>query len=68
MYHYNVMSFGLKNIETTYQRMMASMFKPLLGKPMAVYRQHARKVGISGQPPNHVEGSFLGDETTLTTP
>ena len=27
-YHYKVMSFGLKNVEATYQRMMTRMFEP----------------------------------------
>ena len=31
-YHYKVIPFGLKNAETTYQRMMTRMFKPQLGK------------------------------------
>ena len=36
MYYYNVMSFGLKNAEETYQRMMACMFESLLVKTMEV--------------------------------
>ena len=31
-YHYKVMSFGLKNAGSTYQRMMIRMFESLLGK------------------------------------
>ena len=31
-YHYKVMSFGLKNARSTYQRMMTRMFEPQLGK------------------------------------
>ena len=31
-YHYKVMSFGLKNAGSTYQRMMTRMFGPQLGK------------------------------------
>ena len=27
-YHYKVMSFGLKNVGTTYQRMITKMFEP----------------------------------------
>ena len=34
---YNVMSFGLKNVGATYQRLVTKMFKPLLGKTMEVY-------------------------------
>ena len=36
-YYYKVMSFGLKNMESTYQRMMARMFRPQLGKHIEVY-------------------------------
>ena len=35
-YHYKVMLFGLKNAETTYQRMMTRMFKPQLGKNIEI--------------------------------
>ena len=35
-YHYKVMPFGLKNVETTYQRMMTRMFKPQLGKNIEI--------------------------------
>ena len=31
-YHYKVMPFGLKNVGSTYQRMMTRMFEPQLGK------------------------------------
>ena len=31
------MPFGLKNVGTTYQRLVTKMFKPLLGKTMEVY-------------------------------
>ena len=33
-YHYKVMPFGLKNAGSTYQRMMARMFEPQLGKTL----------------------------------
>ena len=36
-YHYKVMSFGLKNIRSTYQRMMIRMFEPQLGKNIEIY-------------------------------
>ena len=36
-YHYKVMPFGLKNAESTYQRMMTKMFKPQLGRSIEVY-------------------------------
>ena len=36
-YHYKVMSFGLKNAESTYQKMMTRMFEPQLGKSIEIY-------------------------------
>ena len=36
-YHYKMMPFGLKNVGSTYQRMMTRMFKPQLGKSIEVY-------------------------------
>ena len=36
-YHYKVMSFGLKNAGSTYQRMMTRMFKLQLGKSIKIY-------------------------------
>ena len=36
-YHYKVMSFGLKNSGSTYQRMMTRMFELLLGKNIEIY-------------------------------
>ena len=36
-YHYKVMSFGLKNIGSTYQRMMTRMFESLLRKNIEIY-------------------------------
>ena len=35
-YHYKVMPFGLKNIGSTYQRMMTRMFESLLGKNIEI--------------------------------
>ena len=37
LYCYKVMSFGLKNTGTTYQRLMTKIFKPLVGRTMEVY-------------------------------
>ena len=36
-YHYKMMSFGLKNAGSTYQRMMTRMFKWQLGKNIEIY-------------------------------
>ena len=36
-YHYKVMSFGLKNAGSTYQRMMTRMFELLLRKNIEIY-------------------------------
>ena len=37
LFCYNVMSFGLKNVGVTYQKLVTKMFRPLLGKTMEVY-------------------------------
>ena len=37
LFYYNVMSFGLKNVRATYQRLVTKMFRPLLGKTIEVY-------------------------------
>ena len=37
LYCYNVMPFGLKNVGATYQRLVAKMFRSLLGSTMEVY-------------------------------
>ena len=36
VFYYNVMSFKLKNVGATYQRLVTKMFKPLLGTTMEV--------------------------------
>ena len=37
LYCYKVMSFGLKNTDATYQRLMTKIFKPLVGRTVEVY-------------------------------
>ena len=37
LYCYKVMSFGLKNVGATYQRLMMKIFKPLVGRIVEVY-------------------------------
>ncbi|RVW76965.1 Transposon Ty3-I Gag-Pol polyprotein [Vitis vinifera] len=37
LYCYKVMSFGLKNVGATYQRLMTKIFRPLVGRTMEVY-------------------------------
>ena len=36
-YHYKVMPFGLKNVGSTYQRMMTKIFEPQLGRNIEFY-------------------------------
>ena len=36
-YFYEVMSFGLKNAEATYQRLMDKIFKKMIGRSVEVY-------------------------------
>ena len=36
-YHYKIMPFGLKNAESTYQRMMTRIFELQMGKSIEVY-------------------------------
>ncbi|XP_065629984.1 uncharacterized protein LOC136067703 [Quercus suber] len=36
-YHYKIMPFGLKNVGSTYQRMMTRIFEPQLGKKIKIY-------------------------------
>jgi len=36
-YFYKVMSFGLKNVEATYQRLMDKVFSHIMGKCVEVY-------------------------------
>ena len=37
LYCYNVMPFGLKNVEVTNQRLVTKIFQPLIGRTMEVY-------------------------------
>ena len=37
LYCYQVMPFGLKNVDATYQRPMTKIFKPLIGHTLEVY-------------------------------
>ena len=37
LFCYNIIPFGLKNVEATYQRLVTKMFRPLLGKTIEVY-------------------------------
>ena len=37
LYCYNVMSFSLKNVEATYQRLITKIFRLLLGETMEIY-------------------------------
>jgi len=36
-FYYEVMSFGLENVEPTYQRLMDQIFKGMLGRNVEVY-------------------------------
>ena len=53
LFCYNVMSFGLKNVWATYQRLVTKMFRPLLGKTMEVYINDM--LVKSKKCPNHAE-------------
>ena len=52
LFWYNVMSFGLKNVGATYQRLVTKMFRPLLGKTMEIYIDDM--LVKSKQRPDHV--------------
>lgn len=39
LYLYKVMMFGLKNVGTTYQRLVTKMFREKIGKSMEVYME-----------------------------
>ena len=52
LFCYNVMSFGLKNAEATYQRLVTKIFKPLLRKTMEAYIDDM--LAKSKERPDHV--------------
>ena len=56
-YYYKVMPFGLKNVGSTYQRMMTRMFEQQMGKSVEVYIDDM--VVKSKLVPDHIED--LGD-------
>ena len=53
LFCYNVMSFGSKNVEATYQRFVTKMFRRLLGKTIEVYIDDM--LVKSKEPPDHAE-------------
>ena len=57
-YHYKVMSFGLKNAGSTYQRMMTKMFETQMGKNIEVYRDD---IVVKSK----VESEHIGDLTNI---
>ncbi|CAL2257601.1 unnamed protein product [Prunus armeniaca] len=58
LYCYKVMSFGLKNARVTYQRLVNSIFTPLIGNTMEVYVGDwvMRKVSLATK--NPTEGTL----------
>ena len=53
LFYYRVMSFGLKNAEATYQRLVNKIFKPLIGHTMEVYVNYM--ITKSKEPKDHVK-------------
>ena len=53
LFCYNMMLFGLKNVEATYQRLVTKMFRPLLGNTIEVYIDDM--LVKSKELPDHVE-------------
>ena len=53
LFCYEVMSFGLKNVRATYQRLVTKMFRPLLGKTIEAYIDDM--LVKSKERPNHIE-------------
>ena len=59
LYCYRVMSFGLKNAGTTYQRLMIKIFKPLIGQTVEVYIDDIMvKSKTRGEHAQHLEETF----------
>ncbi|KAK0596932.1 hypothetical protein LWI29_020323 [Acer saccharum] len=59
LYCYKVMPFGLKNVGTTYQRLVNKLFKPLIGRSMEVYIDDMiTKSQITHQHPEDLRQTF----------
>lgn len=59
LYCYKVMSFGLKNVRATYQRLMTKVFKPLIGRTVKVYIDDiVVKSRTRGEHEQHLEEVF----------
>ena len=55
----NMMSFGLKNVGATYQRLVTKMFRPLLGKTIEVYiHDMLVKSKVRSDHAEHLQGAF----------
>ena len=37
LYYYNMIAFGFKNVEATYQRLVTKIFRPFIGRTKEVY-------------------------------
>ena len=59
LYICRVMSFGLKNVSVTYQRLMTKIFKPLIDRTMEVYIDDiVVKSKTRGEHTQHLEETF----------
>ena len=59
LYCYKVMSFGLKNVGATYQRLMTKIFKPLIGHMVEAYIDDIMvKSRTRGEHDQHLEEVF----------
>lgn len=59
LYCYRVMSFGLKNIKATYQRLIIKIFKPLISQTVEVYIDDiVVKSKTKGEHAQHLEETF----------